>query len=292
MALEWQENFFDYLSLERNLSPHSLRAYRQDLAQFEAFLGDRTLMHVDYLLLRRYLSHLTQEGYQRTTIARKLAALRAFFRFLTKENHVSSNPVKLLSSPKTARRLPKFLDPPELEALFATPELDHPLGLRDRALLEMLYSSGMRVSEIASLQLAQIDWDEGEVVILGKGNKERVVLLDPRSCQWGRRYEQEARPYLADSEIATLFVNREGTPLTPRSIQRMLRKQAQRAGIEKAVTPHMLRHTFATHLLEGGADLRVVQELLGHVSLSTTQIYTHVSQERLRDVYRQAHPRG
>lgn len=292
MKQEWQTAFLEYLAHERNLSPHSLRAYRQDLVQFEVFLGETAPERIDYLLLRRYLGKLVQEGYQRSSMARKLAALRTFFRYLTKEGLLQSNPFKLLSTPKAARRLPKFLDPQVLEALLAEPDIATPLGLRDRAMLELLYSSGMRVGEIASLRVDQIDWIEGEIVILGKGSKERVVLLDARACEWGQRYAREARPLLARPETQTLFVNRDGDTLNPRSIQRMLRKYAQSLGIDHAITPHTLRHTFATHLLEGGADLRVVQELLGHASLSTTQIYTHVSQERLRDVYRKAHPRA
>ncbi|MBO9542561.1 site-specific tyrosine recombinase XerD [bacterium] len=289
-----RDAFLLHLEVERNLSAHSLKAYRQDLDQFRRFVGEAPLESIDYLMLRRYLGELSENGYQRATIARKLAALRTFFRYLARERVVSTNPVASVASPKAARRLPKFLDREELEALFAAPEPESSLGMRDRAILELLYATGMRVGEIVALKTDQIDWDEREIVVFGKGSKERLVLLDVHAAELVGAYLREARPRLVGgrADDGILFVNRQGQALNQRSVQRMLQKYVRAAGIQKEVSPHTLRHTFATHLLEGGADLRVVQELLGHASLSTTQIYTHVSQERLREVYRHAHPRA
>ncbi len=285
-----KEAFGLYLEIERNLSPHSLRAYRQDLEMFHVFLSDIPLEKVDYRLLRRFLGHLKQQGYERSTIARRMATLRTYFRFLARERLVPGNPTLGVQSPKLTRKLPSFLDWDELQRLLAIPD-ESPLGLRDRALLELLYATGMRVGEIAELDIRRLDWEEAEIRVLGKGNKERMVLMSDNAMRHLRRYLDEARPALRPRSTDRLFLNRGGTPLSPRSIHRMLTAHARKAGIAKAISPHTMRHTFATHLLEGGADLRVVQELLGHVSLSTTQIYTHVSQDRLKQVYQQAHPR-
>ncbi|MNK98120.1 Tyrosine recombinase XerD [compost metagenome] len=285
-----KEVFSLYLEIERNLSPHSIRAYRQDLDMFHAFLADQPLDKVDYRTLRRFLGHLKQEGYERSTIARRMATLRTYFRFLARERMIAGNPTLGLQSPKLNRKLPNFLDWEELQRLLASPD-ESPRGLRDRALLELLYATGMRVSEIADLSLRQLNWEEAEIRVIGKGSKERMVLMSEEAMHHLRRYLDTGRPELRPEATDKLFLNRSGKPLTSRSIDRMLKAYARRAGIAKAISPHTLRHTFATHLLEGGADLRVVQELLGHASLSTTQIYTHVSQERLRQVYQQAHPR-
>jgi tyrosine recombinase XerD len=285
-----KEAFSLYLEIERNLSPHSIRAYRQDLEMFHAFLADQPLDKVDYRTLRRYLGHLKQEGYERSTIARRMATLRTYFRFLARERLVSGNPTVGLQSPKLTRKLPNFLDWEELQRLLSTPD-ESPLGLRDRALLELLYATGMRVSEIAELSIRQLNWEDAEIRVVGKGTKERMVLMSDPAMRHLHRYLDAARPLLKPVDTERLFLNRRGKPLTSRSIDRMLKLHARNAGITKPISPHTLRHTFATHLLEGGADLRVVQELLGHASLSTTQIYTHVSQDRLRQVYQQAHPR-
>lgn len=290
----YRDDFIMHLAVERNLSAHSLKAYRQDLDQFHRFLVDIPLPAVDYLTIRRYLGDLSAKGYERTSMARKLATLRTYFRFLTKERHVEANPLSLVSSPKSIRRLPKFLDWGELKTLLEAPDMETALGLRDRAILELLYATGMRVGEIVALAVSAVDWQEREIVVFGKGSKERVVLMDEHSAELVQRYLQEARARLVGihPDSGVLFVNRQGQGLNQRSVQRMIQKYVQLAGIEKRISPHTLRHTFATHLLEGGADLRVVQELLGHASLSTTQIYTHVSQERLREVYKQSHPRS
>ncbi len=285
-----KEAFSLYLEIERNLSPHSIRAYRQDLDMFHAFLADQPLEEVDYRTLRRFLGFLKQQGYERSTIARRMAALRTYFRFLARERLVKGNPAVGLQSPKQARKLPHFLDWEELQRLLATPG-ESALGLRDRALLELLYATGMRVSEIAELSIRQLNWEEAEIRVVGKGTKERMVLMSESAMRHVRRYLDTARPLLKPVDTDRLFLNRQGKPLSSRSIDRMLKQHARNAGITKPVSPHTMRHTFATHLLEGGADLRVVQELLGHSSLSTTQIYTHVSQDRLRQVYQQAHPR-
>jgi tyrosine recombinase XerD len=284
--------FLTHLALERNLSAHTVRAYRQDLAHYLDFLAGSTPESADYLTIRRYLGELNRQGHARTTIARRLATLRAFYRYLVRERVLDRSPLMGVANPKGVRRLPSFLSDAEARRLLDAPDVDTPLGLRDRALLELLLATGMRVSEIVGLDAGRIAWDEGEIQVFGKGAKERIVLMDPETAGWLARYCQEARPGLTESPGGPLFVNRSGSPLGQRSIQRLLQRYAAVAGLERKVTPHTLRHSFATHLLEGGADLRVVQELLGHVSLSTTQIYTHVSRDHLRSVYRRAHPRS
>jgi tyrosine recombinase XerD len=285
-----KEAFCLYLEVERNLSPHSIRAYRQDIDQFHDFLANVALDKVDYKTLRRYLGHLKQLGYERSTIARRMASLRTYFRFLARERMVQGNPTLGLQSPKQTRKLPDFLEWEELQRLLSAPD-ESPIGLRDRAILELLYATGMRVSEAAELTIRQLNWEEGEIRVIGKGNKERMVLMSTHAQDHLRRYLEEGRPALKPQSPERVFLNRNGKSLSVRSIERMLKRHARTAGLEKEISPHTLRHTFATHLLEGGADLRVVQELLGHASLSTTQIYTHVSQDRLRKVYEQAHPR-
>lgn len=287
-------HFIMHLEVERNLSAHSVRAYGLDLDAFMAFVGPIEAEAVDLASIRRYQARLVDQGYQRATIARKLASLRAFFRYLERHGQLRANPLRLLSGPKITRKLPYFLDPRELARLMAQPALDTPLGLRDRALLEALYATGLRVGELVALRVEQIDWAEREIAVLGKGSKERWVFFDVATSCALEGYRDRARPLLVAGrpDPGLFFVNHRGAPLSARSVERLLAAYVQQAGIEKKVTPHTLRHTFATHLLEAGADLRVVQELLGHVRLSTTQIYTHVSQAHLQAVYRKAHPRS
>lgn len=289
-----------YLTVERNVSPNTVAAYLRDLQQFTAFLRGKPAEEADYALLRKFAQHLAVEGLEPSSRQRKLAAVRAFYKFLVRERLVVKNPTKGLHAPKLGQRLPRFLDPNEVGALLAAPDPRTPQGLRDRALLELLYATGLRVAEAAGLPVEAaraLETDEAglaELVVEGKGRKERGVLLDARAMAALRLYLERGRPELARRAAVPsdmLFLNPTGNPLTPRSIQRLIAKYAKAAGILKEVTPHVLRHSFATHLLEGGADLRAVQELLGHSSLSTTQIYTHVSADRLKHVYRKAHPR-
>jgi len=270
-----------------------VRNYTTDLLGFFNFLKTKrvdSLKEVDRHVLRGYLSHLMDEGFVKSSIARKLSAIRSFYRYLLREGVVSASPVAD-TSPKLDKRLPTFLTLEEIERLLNAPDLSKPQGQRNRALLELLYASGLRVSEVVSLNLEQVDLDTGEIRVRGKGSKERITLMGKPAINALTTYLNQDRPKLLSTRgSSALFLNRYGGRLTERSVQKMLGKYAKIAGIGKRVHPHMLRHTFATHLLDGGADLRVVQELLGHANLSSTQIYTHVTKSRARKVYLAAHP--
>jgi integrase/recombinase XerC len=319
LGLEGQvEGFLTYLRAVRNVSPNTLQAYATDLGQFFEFLerddrrpGSDVLetatqakpdQPVNYLTIRRFLAHLRTLGLSSATVARKLATLRSFFRYLCREGLAENNPAAAISSPRLEKRLPRFLHLDEVNAL-----LDLPggglRGLRDRAVLEMLYATGARISELWRLDLDDLDF-EGEFVRLqGKGGKERIVPFGSVAQSALQRYIATVRPALlraADQRIRptgakgakAVFLNRGGGRLSVRGLRRLIDKYLDRLALDRRVTPHGLRHSFATHLLEAGADIRAVQEMLGHASLSTTQIYTHVSQARLRAVYRNAHPRA
>lgn len=285
--------FIRYLATERNVSGHTLDAYYSDLEQFREFLcRDRGANAgadlVDHLLIRRYLA-LLHKSHKKSSIGRKLAALRAFFKFLLRQGKVVKNPAELVATPKKEKRVPFHLTIDEVIALIKAPKGNDLLHLRDRVILETLYSCGIRVSELTSLDLANIDLEGGLVRVVGKGNKERIVPL-------GSHARQAIAAYLADrgnpSAAAPLLINARGGRLTSRSVARIVDKYILKLATVKKISPHTLRHTFATHLLEGGADLRAIQELLGHASLSTTQKYTHVSIDRLMEVYDKAHPKA
>jgi len=286
--------YINYLDAERNASPYTVRNYTHDLLDFFSYLKSKkitSLNEVDKQVLRGYLSHLMKGGFARVSLARKLSAIRSFYRYLLREELVASSPVADTSSPKLDKRLPEFLTPEEAVRLLEAPNLSTALGQRDRALMELLYASGIRVSELVSLDLEQINLDTDEIRVWGKGAKERMVLMGKPAALALTTYLSQGRPQLLGQKKShALFLNRDGGRLTERSIQRILGKYSRVAGIKKRVHPHLLRHTFATHLLDGGADLRVVQELLGHASLVSTQIYTHVTQRRARKVYLSAHP--
>ncbi|HOG47222.1 MAG TPA: tyrosine recombinase [Anaerolineae bacterium] len=289
--------FLRYLDAERSASPCTLANYGREVAEFLGFLtrqGVSACDEVERDTLRSYLAWLASEGYARGSVARRVAEVRSFGRYLQREGWAPANPYAALRAPKTGRRLPDALSVQETVALLSQPDVRTAQGLRDRTILEVLYAGGLRVSELVGLDLTSVDVQRGEALVLGKGNKERLTLLGEPARQWLRAYVAEGRPHLANSRepVAALFVNRYGGRLTVRSVQLMLRECTIRAGLDKRITPHVLRHTFATHLLDGGADLRVVQELLGHAQLSTTQVYTHVSRSRLRAVYLHAHPRA
>lgn len=288
------ERFQQFLAVERNVSPHTRAAYGRDLAEFRVFLTAHggsdaaALRSVDHILLRRYLAELHRRN-QRTSIARKLSALRTFFRYLVREGILTANPAEGVATPKRSRYLPKTLSVDEAAALMERGHGPTLPALRDRAILELLYSSGLRVSELTGLDVGALDLRENLVRVLGKGRKERIVPV-------GRKARTALAAYLeargAAEDAAPLFVNRRGGRLTPRSVQRHLKVHLIRAGVLKDISPHALRHSFATHLLDGGADLRAIQELLGHASLSTTQRYTQVSVDQLLAVYDKAHPRS
>ena len=286
--------YVNYLEAERNASPYTVRNYTTDLLGFFHFLRDKdidSLKEVDRHVLRDYLSYLMEKGFVKASIARKLSAIRSFYRYLLREEIISVSPVATTSSPKLDRRLPSFLTQEEVNRLLEAPDLSTLQGLRDCALLELLYASGLRVSELVSLNLEQVNLDTNEIRVWGKGSKERMVLMGEPAARALTAYLNQGRPELLGKKVSSaLLLNRYGKRLIERRVQRILEKYANIINIGKRVYPHMLRHTFATHLLDGGADLRVVQELLGHASLSSTQIYTHVSKSQAKKVYLSAHP--
>lgn len=286
--------FFRFLEGERGVSVHTLAAYRRDIHQFAQFVradGLATWDGVTTAVARRYVAHLSRR-YAPAAIARNLSALRSFFRFLYREGAVSRNPLALIAAPKQPRRLPKFLTPHEISAVLRAPDVATPLGMRDRALLEVLYATGMRVGELVSLRLRDVAIRD-ELRVIGKGRRERLVLLGVAAQEALRRYLGQGRPPLVrghDPDV--VFLNARGGPLSDRGVRVVVDRHIRAVAFDRRVSPHVLRHTFATHLLDGGADLRSVQELLGHVNLSTTQIYTHVSRDWLKRVYDKAHPRA
>ena len=286
--------YINHLQAERNASAYTIRNYKADLLDFFTFLKEKkvdTLDKVDRKVLRDYLGHLVSKGIVKGSIARKLSAIRSFFSYLVREKLIEANPIKTVSSPKLEKRLPAFLTLGEVKRLLEAPDTSTPQGLRDRALLELLYASGLRVSELTGLELGQINLDTNEIRVWGKGSKERVVLMGEPAAIALRTYLEHGRPELTGKKRSNaLFLNRYGQRFPERAVQKLLEKYASLASLKKRVHPHMLRHTFATHLLDGGADLRVVQELLGHARLSSTQIYTHVTKKQAKKVYLAAHP--
>jgi len=287
--------FLNYARVERGLAANTIAAYRRDLEKFAAFCQARRLAPagVERKHVVDFLGQLYQRGLDSRSVARQLVTLRNFFRFLAQEEVVRHDPVEHIESPRVWKRLPKFLTLEEVEKLLATAETTTPLGWRDRAMLEVLYATGLRVSELVRLKVADLQLDAGMVRCLGKGNKERVVPLGKKSVNALEDYLRRGRPGLTRRRTTPyLFVSRRGGAMTRQNFWLLLRERARAAGVRAHLTPHTLRHSFATHLLERGADLRAVQLLLGHADISTTQIYTHVAQERLRQVYRTHHPRA
>lgn len=286
---ELLRSFLVSLQAEKGCSPHTVDAYRADLEAFGAFLGEQGIgpEQVDRAVARAFLRRLQDAHLAPATIARRLAALRSFYAFLVREGHLESHPLRGLGTPKQPRRLPRSLSVDETVALLTAPDLRTPQGLRDRAILELLYASGLRVGELVRIDLDDIDWGRHEVRVLGKGGRMRLALAGVPALRALRAYVRYGRPHLVrDSSNRALFLNRLGGRLSDRSVRALVSGYARMAGLEGKVTPHTLRHTFATHLLEGGADLRIVQELLGHARLTTTERYTHVSLRHLREVYR------
>lgn len=291
------DDYLHFLASERRKSRATLRAYGSDLRAFVAWLaaGKRQLPDVTRFELRRYLVELEQQGLVATSVQRKLASLRGLFRWLQLSGRVAKDPAKLLKGPKAHKRVPRFLTSPEVDLLLSQPFDESPQGARDRAILEVLYSTGCRVSECAAMVLRNLDLTEGIVRVLGKGQKERLALLGKPACTaiaaWLPLRSQLLRA-AKRTDPGTLWLNRYGRPLSARWVFQTVVDRARAAGLQSSLTPHGLRHSFATHLLDRGADLRTVQELLGHARLVTTEIYTHVSIGRLRDVYDHAHPLG
>ena len=290
------QRFLTYLRASRNASPYTVKNYGSDIGQFLDYCKDRgvsSLEQVDRSLLREYLAELDAAGYVEASIARRVAELHSFGDFLVREEVLKRNPFRMVGAPRVPERLPRYLTVAELEALLAVPDTSTPLGLRDRAIIEVLYAAGLRVSELVGLDLADVDLAQAQVRVVGKGSKERIGLLGRPAVKAVRVYLEAGRPALLGQRTTkALWLNHRGGRLTVRGVALMLERAGLQAGLRTPVSPHVLRHSFATHLLDGGADLRVVQELLGHANLATTQIYTHVSQSRAREVYMRAHPRA
>jgi integrase/recombinase XerD len=290
------ELFCDHLAVERGLSQRTLDAYRHDVDRFTMYVRTRGIdrpANVRASDLQEYVYHLKDQGLEASSIRRNLSAVRTYFAYLLSEDAISSDPTERVELPRAWRRLPGALNRDEVARLLDASDVDHRLYWRDRALLEFAYASGVRVSELTSVKVRDVDFDEGLAVVFGKGSRERIVPVGRAALQAIEVYLRETRPRLAGSRSqAVLFLNGRGGPLSRMGVWKILRSWVERAGIRKRVTPHTLRHSFATHLLEGGADLAAVQEMLGHADISTTQIYTHVEREYLRDVHRRYHPRA
>ncbi|HET7852926.1 MAG TPA: site-specific tyrosine recombinase XerD [Candidatus Methylomirabilis sp.] len=295
------DEFLNVMTVERGVADNTLTAYSRDLQRYLAFLqktGDRGLETGDWSKvslshLQAFLVSLRDSGLAPTSVARAISALRSFHRFLAAEGYVRSDPTSLLRVPRVSRRLPSVLSADEVERLLTAPDVSKPRGLRDKAMLELLYATGLRVSELLSAPLTALDPTVGFIRCLGKGAKERIVPVGSSALQWLKEYLTRGRPSLAaEKETPFLFLGRGGRRLTRQAFWKSIRSYGGKAGILKRITPHTLRHSFATHLLERGADLRSVQMMLGHADISTTQIYTHVSRARLREIHERFHPRS
>ncbi|MCK9420371.1 MAG: tyrosine recombinase XerC [Nitrospirae bacterium] len=284
-------DFLSYLRNERNVSPHTLRGYLSDLEQLSSFLGKKELSAVDHQTLRRFIAHLMRGEVKKSSIARKLSAIRSFFRYLNREGILTNNPARLVATPRRDKRLPSVLTADDALRLMNSPNSkkpeDHASMLRDRAVLETLYSTGIRASELIGMNREDIDRNDSLIRIRGKGRKERIVPI-------GGKAREAIDAYLGghsrDAETSAVFIGPSGKRLTARTVQRILENHRKQLGLQQKASPHTLRHSFATHMLESGADLRAIQELLGHASLSTTQRYTHVNLDSLMEVYDKAHP--
>lgn len=291
------DKYIRHIEIDRGMSANTVEAYSRDLNDFVVFCeragGVREPDAVDIRLARRYLAELKRGGRSRTTIARRISALRSFYRYLKKNGIVETNIFFALDTPRLDKKIPEHLSLEEVSALMDSPDTNVTDGLRDKAVLELIYSSGMRVSELAALDLGDIDPNRLELRVIGKGRKERIVFVGGAARKAVAEYAEKGRSKLGiKQDSRALFLNRFGGRLTVRGIQRIVEKHVNRTAILKKISPHSLRHSFATHLLNAGADLRTIQELLGHASLSTTQIYTHLSTERLRKTYDETHPRA
>lgn len=289
--------FIEYMQIEKNASKRTISAYQDDINHFQAFLQSENILNwqeVNYGIIRHYLTLLYQEGLSRSSVTRHLSSLRSFYHFLMREAVIEYNPFKQVQLPKAEQALPEFFYEDELQPLFEVSDLTSPLGQRNQVIIELLYAAGLRVTELVQLKLDDIDFYLDTLYILGKGNKERYVPFGKKATEIMRTYIQDGRKILTEKteSHSFLLVNQKGNPLTSRGVRYILNKMVEETSITQNIYPHKLRHTFATHLLNNGADLRSVQELLGHSKLSTTQIYTHVTKDRLSQIYRSAHPRA
>jgi len=302
VVYEHVKSFLTHLRVEKTASQLTLISYRTDLDQFFHFIAEHEKMDVrdiplsslNHRMVRDYISSMQKHEFRRSTIARKLAALRSFVKYLCRENVLAGNPIANVSTPKQEKRLPRFLYPMEINILMNAPDISKATGSRDKAILETLYSSGVRVSELVGINLNDLDFDEEMIKVRGKGNKERLAPLGSKARESMIAYINRGRPYILKSQHVddeALFLNKSGTRLSARSVRNIVNKYVEQIALNQKVSPHTLRHSFATHLLNGGADLRSVQELLGHVKLSTTQIYTHLTTDRLKSIHDETHPR-
>jgi len=292
------KQFITYLKVERNYSQHTVDSYDFDLSDFMKFLTDEngvlpSIEDIDHLTIRSYLANLQERQLSRSTVVRRLSSIRSFFKYLCRRGYLETDPTSALSSPKIQRKLPDFLEISEIDLLLSAPDTKDILGLRDQAILELLYSTGMRVSELLALDLSDIDRGNAIVKVRGKGKKERIIPIGGPAISALNNYIERRHELAGDNSTQAIFLSERGNRIPDsKSIGRRITKYAQAVGIKKKITPHTFRHTFATHLLNAGADLRSVQELLGHTNLVTTQIYTHVTADRLKKVYEKTHPRA
>ena len=288
--------FLDHLAVERGLSENTRLAYRADLTQFTDFLRRRGIQHLNAAQrpqITEYLLHRRKAGLSPRSLSRHLAAIRMFCRFLFREKLLAADITQTIDSPKLWRTLPHTLDYGEIERLLAAPKVRTKIGMRDKAMLEFMYATGLRVSEVAHIKLSDINFEAGFLRSTGKGNKERIVPIGKQAVEWTQRYIRETRGLFAKAEgIGEVFVSTHGKPISRKTIWLLIKKYARAAGITKNITPHTLRHSFATHLLDNGGDLRVIQEMLGHSDIATTQIYTHIDQRRLKETHYRFHPRS
>lgn len=292
----WMDRYFHYLTVEKGLSRNTLEAYGRDLRGYAIFLAERGILSVENSSAAEamgYFKNLRGKGFSARSLARVLSALRGFHKFLAQERATGENLLRRLGTPKVVPRLPTVLNPGEVDALLRQPDPSHPLGSRDRAMLELLYATGLRVSELVHLSLNGVNLEAGYVRIMGKGSKERIVPIGrPASRALGQYLEGPRRRWAARSSSATLFLGRGGRGISRQGFWKILRKYAKAAEINRPITPHTLRHSFATHLLQRGADLRSVQSMLGHADIATTQVYTHVTRDHLKRLHQKYHPRG
>lgn len=293
---EYVQRFLDYLMVEKGLADNTLASYGRDLAQFLAFTEERGVSSPDEVtedVLMSFFAGLDNESFAKTSIARKTSAIKMFLRFLYREGELKKDVAALLESPKAPKKLPGTLDLDEVTKLLKQPDMSSPQGIRDKAMLETLYASGLRVSELIKLQTVDVNLAVGFIRCMGKGSKERIVPIGKVAIEYVQQYMARARPgFCKGYDDEYLFLTQQGKPMTRVMFWKIVKKYAESAGIKKHLTPHTLRHSFATHLLERGADLRSIQEMLGHASVATTQIYTHVTTDHLKEIYKEAHPRA
>lgn len=293
------EDFKSYIIAEKNFSEHTAKAYCSDILSFLVWMDDECCEDVNFSKIRDYIHFIQKFNYKKTTVARKIASLRTFYKYLYRERKIDLNPAMNLNNPKRPKSLPKFLTPDEVEQILNNTKIETPAGYRNRTILELLWATGMRISELSGLNFGDLNLEHNEIRVFGKGSKERIILVTDRAKNYLERYIESARalipkgfPVPPQDENSPVFINNTGYRLQTRTVRNVINEVVEKINLPKHVTPHVFRHSFATHLIENGADLRVVQELLGHASISNTQIYTHVSTQHLKEVYNQSHPRA